>query len=406
MSPRDVTDPASVLAASAGPRAVPVWLLVALTSIAPFTMQVLVPSIPGLAQLPGGGDAALAISLYLVGVAVGQLIYGPLSDRYGRRPTVLVGLSLYLVASAAAVLAPGVGWLVAARVFQAMGACAGMVLARAIIRDIYPREQAASVLGYVTMGMAVAPMLSPIFGAQADAALGWRATMALCLVAGIPLLVVTATQLRETLPEKVSLPGLRGFAGQFGALLGLRDFRFYSITFALSAGMFFAFMAGAPHVAVTGLRLTPTTYAIAFALISIAYAAGNFLAGRLSSRLGTWRMVTLGTALSTLGAIGALAAELALPPHILNLHAPMALVAMGNGMTGPNLIAAAVSVRPQLAGTASGLLGATQMAFGATVTWLVGRWEDGAGVLTAAVMAGIAIAVQALLAFARPPTRA
>jgi DHA1 family bicyclomycin/chloramphenicol resistance-like MFS transporter len=401
MSPRDVaaTD-AAVLRTTP---AVPVWLLVALTAIAPFTMQVLVPSVPGLARQPGGDAAALAISLYLVGVAVGQLIYGPLSDRYGRRPTMLVGLAAYLAASTFAVLAPSVGWLVVARVFQAMGACAGMVLARAIIRDIYPREQAASVLGYVTMGMAVAPMLSPIFGAQADAALGWRATMALCLLAGLPLLAVTAARLRETLPAPAALPGLRGFVRQFGALMVLPAFRFYAVAFALSAGMFFAFMAGAPHVAVTGLGLSPTAYAIAFALISIAYAAGNFLAGRLSRRLGTWRMVQLGTAVSTLGAIAALAAELALPPHILNLHLPMALVAMGNGMTGPNLIAAAVSVRPDLAGTASGLLGALQMAFGAAVTWVVGRWEGGSGVLTAAMMASFALAMQAMLLSRRAP---
>src|SRR3954452_4954799 len=155
-----------------------------MTGLGPFTMQILIPSLPMLAVALAVPYATiqLTLTLYLAGVAVAQLVYGPLSDRFGRKPLLLGGLVLYLAGSIAAALAPSAFWLIAARVAQAVGGCAGLVLGRAMIRDSYAREQAAAVLGYVSTAMAVAPMLSPIIGSLLHQYLGWRATMLACLL--------------------------------------------------------------------------------------------------------------------------------------------------------------------------------------------------------------------------------
>ncbi|MFC7608450.1 MFS transporter [Teichococcus aestuarii] len=159
------------------------WLLTLLMGLGPFSMQILIPSLPllaGIFAVPYA-TAQMTLTVYLVGIALGQLIYGPLSDRYGRRPLLLAGLAIYLLGSLAALLAPTIGWVVVARAAQAAGGCAGMVLTRAIIRDVFPRDQAASKIGFVMMGMTVAPMLAPLLGAELTTAFGWRATMLACV---------------------------------------------------------------------------------------------------------------------------------------------------------------------------------------------------------------------------------
>jgi DHA1 family bicyclomycin/chloramphenicol resistance-like MFS transporter len=366
-----------------------IWLLVAMIGIGPFTMQVLVPSLPAMGRDLGVSTATvqLTVTLYLLGVAAGQLFYGPLSDRFGRRPLLMGGLALYAAASLAAALAGGIGMLVAARVAQALGACAGVVLARAVIRDVWTRDEAASVLGYVTMGMTIAPMLAPLIGALLEASLGWRGSMWACLAAGLPLALLAWLRLPETLPAPQPLPGFFAIGRAFAGLWAVPAFRAYCGVTACSTGVFFAFLGGAPYVVVQGMGYSPVTFALAFASISVLFAAGNFLAGQLSRRLGVLRMLALGTTLTTGGALLAFVALLAAPPHILVFFVPMGVVAIGNGMTNPNAIAGALSVRPQLAGTASSLVGALQMGFGALMTGVVGLVEWGAGFGTSITMA-------------------
>jgi len=357
--------------------------------IGPFTMQVLVPSLPAMGRDLGVNTATLqlTVTLYLLGVAVGQLFYGPLSDRFGRRPLLMGGLALYAVASLAAALAGGIGALVVARVAQALGACAGVVLARAVIRDVWARDEAASVLGYVTMGMTIAPMLAPLLGSVLEEIMGWRGSMWACLAVGLPLALVAWVRLPETLPAPQPLPGLFAIGRAFGALWAVPAFRAYCGVTACATGVFFAFLGGAPYVVVQGMGYSPITFALAFASISVLFAIGNFVAGRLSRRLGVLRMLALGTALTTGGAVLAILALLAFPPHLLVFFVPMGVVAIGNGMTNPNAIAGALSVRPHLAGTASSLIGALQMGFGACLTFIVGWVEFGAGIGTAMTMA-------------------
>ncbi|HZF75289.1 MAG TPA: multidrug effflux MFS transporter [Acetobacteraceae bacterium] len=381
----------------------PIWLLVGMTGLGPFTMQIMVPSLPGIARALEAPVASvqLTVTLYLAAVAAGQLFYGPLSDRFGRRPLLMGGLAVFTVASLAAAAAPSLGWLIAARVAQALGTCAGMVLARAVIRDCWPRDQSASVLGYVTMGMTVAPMVAPILGSLLEEYVGWRASMLACLAFGIPLAAAAFLRLPETLPAPQPLPGLRSIGRAYASLFALPGFRAMVGVTAFSTGVFFAFLGGAPYVVVEGMGHSPSTFAIAFAAMSVLFALGNFLAGRLSARLGVTRMLSIGTGITTLGAVLALAAVVALPPNLLLFFAPMGIVAIGNGITQPNAIAGALSARPELAGTASALAGALQMGFGALMTLLVGLTETGSGIGTTVTMACAGLGTHLALRAAR-----
>jgi DHA1 family bicyclomycin/chloramphenicol resistance-like MFS transporter len=383
----------------------PAWLLVLITGLGPFSLQIIVPAIPGLAAsfaVPAT-TAQLTLTVYLLGVALGQLAYGPLSDRYGRRPMAIAGLVVFLAASVLGTLASSVGGLIAARALQALGACSGMVLARAMIRDCYPRDRSASVMAYVFMGMTVAPMIAPMIGALLDKAFGWRALIAVPGVFGLLLFVAVLARLPETLRRE---PG--AVHGPFGdvitASLGLLRspaFGVYAGCFAASSAVFFAFLGGAPFVVVRGLGLPATAYGIAFAVISVSYAAGNFVTARLAMRLGVRRLLAGGTALTFVAAAAALVMVLALPPSMINIFGPAMLMAFGNGVAQANAMAGAVSVRPQAAGAASGLAGAIQMAAGAAATVAVAALETGSGVATAGLMLGAACLCQVILFFGR-----
>lgn len=391
MSPRDtVTEgPAPPVSAPARPRP-PVWLLVAMIGIGPFTMQVLVPSLPAMGRDLGASTATvqLTVTLYLIAIGVGQLIYGPLSDRFGRRPLLLGGLAVYAAASLAAAAAPGIATVIVARMIQAVGACAGVVLARAVIRDVWPRDEAASVLGYVTMGMTVAPMLAPVAGSLLEQRFGWRAIMLACLAFAVPLALACRARLPETLVAPQSLPTIGAMLGAFRGLWMVPAFRTHAGVVAASTAVFFAFLGGAPYVVVQGMGQSPVVFALAFASISVFFAAGSWMAGRFARRLGVVRLMTIGVAINLAGSALAVAVILALPPHLLGFFVPMGVVALGNGMLQPSAFAGALSAKPQLAGTASAMVGALQMLSGAALTFLVGLVEFGAGLGTTLAMAG------------------
>jgi len=391
------------------PPAPPAWLLVLMTALGPFSMQILVPAIPGLAARFGvaQAEAQLTLTAYLIGVAAGQLLYGPVSDRHGRRPTAIAGLAVFLAASAVAALSGSIGGLVAGRLAQAVGACSGMVLARAIIRDCYPRDRAASVMAFLFMGMTVAPMVAPIIGALFDDWLGWRALLVLPGLAGLVLLVAVLARLPETLRREAGL-GHGGFAAMLATSLGLLRtpaFLVHAGCFAASSAVFFAFVGGAPFVVVEGLGLKPKAYALGFLVLSAAYALGNFVTARLATRLGALRLLSAGTAITFAAALLALFLVGLRPPHLLNLFGPAILMALGNGVAQANAMAAAVSVRPQAAGAASGLAGAIQMSAGALATVAVAAVEQGSGLATAGLMVAAATICQAILWLGRAAAR-
>ena len=348
------------------------------TATGPLALNIFVPSMPGLVEVFDTDYATvqLTLTLYLVAVGVAQLAYGPLSDRFGRRPTLIGGLVVYVVANLMCMAAWSVESLIAGRILQAIGGCAGMVLGRAIVRDVFERDRAASVIALITMAMAVAPALGPAIGGLMDARFGWQASFLIPTVLGVVVLTGAVLSLNETNRYPIPSIDVPAMLRHYGDLLRNRSFTGYAGNTAMSVGAFFSFLAGAPYVMVEVLDRGPEEYGFYFILISIGYISGNFVASRLSARLGVDRMIPLGVAVSFVGAMIGFALVLASVVTPAAVFLPMGLVAIGNGISQPNAIAGAVSVNPRIAGAASGLMGFAQMLGGAVFTVIVGSFQN------------------------------
>lgn len=348
-------------------------ILVAITAVGPMALNIYIPSMPSIQQLFASDYATvqLTLTLYLVATAIAQLLVGPLSDRFGRRPVVLLGMMLFTLASGAALVATSVGQLIVARVLQAIGACTGIALSRAMVRDMHTQDAAAaSQMAYIMMAMVVAPMLAPALGGYLDVLYGWQASFIVLTAVGVLVTVWAWHALHETHFQLRPLPGPAGLIGNYLRLLQVPVFVSYAMTLAFSSGMFFAFLAGAPYIMVNLMERSPSEYGLFFIMISLGYMSGNFIAGRLSQRLGVERMMVLGCSLGVTGAIVLVSFSGVLQP--LALFGPMVLITLSNGLTMPNATAGAVGAKPGMFGTASGLVGFIQLATGALMTIVVG----------------------------------
>ena len=355
-------------------------LLIAITAVGPLSLNILAPAMPGLIGTlgAGAGTVQLTLSLFLLGMAISQLVLGTLSDRFGRRPVMLAGLALTVVASFAALATTSITGLIVARTCQAFGATAGIVIGRAVVRDLYDRDRAASMIGWVTMAMVVAPMIAPLIGGALDTALGWHAIFAFVGLFAAAILVWASFQLPET--RKVATgEGFAHFLAASGSLLTDRAFLGYALVAAFNSAMFFTFIGGAPHVVVTIMHRSSAEYGIWFLVISLAYMAGNFAAGRWSAKYGVDVMIRAGVAVTVAGAAVGIIWVLLDPaggPAVI--MTPQMIIGFASGFMLPNAIAGAVSVRPQAAGAASGIMGFMQMGLGAATSQLIGHLLDGA----------------------------
>lgn len=348
-------------------------LLMAMTAIGPATLNILMPALPALAtQLAAdSGKVQLTVSLYLVSLATAQLLLGPLSDKYGRRPVVLVGLSINALASLAAVAATTIDALIAIRLVQAIGAATGIVLGRTIVRDLYDRDRAAAMIGLVTTAMVIAPMVSPLIGGLLETAFGWEAIFIFIAALSAVVLFWSAAMLPETRPQSFAQSPEK-LHQAWRALLAEPKLHAYVLAGALGSAPFFTFLGGGPHVVVTIMGRSSAEYGLWFAVTSLGYMSGNFIASRLSQRYGVDRMIVGGIAVELIGVLLTVVLVAGLPgagPAVIFL--PQLVISMGNGILLPNAIAGAVSVRPQAAGSAAGLSGFAQMACGAAATQIV-----------------------------------
>lgn len=349
-------------------------MLIIVAAVSPLGINLYLPSMPGMAAALGVDYAAIqfTLSVYLAAVALGQLIIGPISDRYGRRPVLLGGLVLFVIGSGVCMTAPNITVLNVGRVIQALGGCAGITLSRAIVRDMYDRTKAASMIAYVTMGMAVAPMIAPTIGGMLEALHGWRASFAFLAVFGLGTLVTVHYLLHETNPWTGQTTNTGQLVSGYRKLVGIPAFWGFALTAGLTSASFFAFVGGAAYVVINLMGRTPVEYGLYFGLVSVGYMVGNFCSGRFVAKLGPQRMIHLGAMLG-LVAVALMATLYALDDmQPAFIFVPTTLLGMGNGLVLPSCIAGAVSVKPEMAGAASGLAGSMQIGFGAIVAPLVG----------------------------------
>jgi DHA1 family bicyclomycin/chloramphenicol resistance-like MFS transporter len=313
----------------------------------------------------------LAVSLYLFSLAGAQLVVGPLSDRFGRRPVVLCGLALSVSASLAAIAATSIGALIGARIVQAIGASTGIVIGRAIVRDLYDRERAAGMLGLVTTAMVIAPMIAPMIGGLLDTAFGWEAIFLFIAGFAASILLWAALVLPETRPTHVTTT-IAGLWREWRLLLASPKFYAYMSAAALGSAPYFTFLGGGPHVVITLMGRSSAEYGLWFALSSFGFMSGNFTVSRLAQRLSIDAMIVAGIAIEIVGCCATALLFATMPdggPAMVFL--PQVVISYGNGLLLAPSIAGAVSIRPDAAGTASGLTGCGQMLAGASCAQIV-----------------------------------
>ena len=345
--------------------------LILLAGLSALTMNIFLPSLPGMAVYFGVpyGVMQQSVALYLALSAALQILIGPISDRFGRRKVLVGALILFLLATVGTLLATTATTFLIFRMAQAVIA-AGMFRSHPVVRDMVADAEDASMIGYVTMGMSVVAMIGPVIGGVLDDLYGWKANFALLLVLGIGVLGLVWSDLGETATlRRVSLAEQ---VRTYPALFASRRFWGYTLAAAFASGCFFAYLGGAPYVGDKVFGLSSTHVGVLFALTAIGYAAGNFLAGRYSVRIGMNRMILIGTVVTSIGL--ALLAVLTL----LGLSGPTMFfgltifMGLGNGICLPNAKAGRWWVRPGLAGTASGLGGAILIGGGAALAAFAG----------------------------------
>lgn len=345
--------------------------LILMAGLSALTMNIFLPSLPGMAEWFGVpyGLMQQSVALYLALSAGLQILIGPLSDRYGRRKVLLWSVALFLLATVGTLAAPNATVFLICRMAQAVIA-SGMVLSRAIVRDITSDAEAASMIGYVTMGMSLVPMIGPVIGGVLDEQFGWQANFALLLGLGLLVLALCWADLGET--ATLRDVSILGQMRQYPELLTSRRFWGYTAAASFASGCFFAYLGGAPYVGTEVYGLTSSRIGMLFALTAVGYAAGNFLAGRFSVRIGMNRMVLTGTLVTTFGLVLLLALTLAGLSGPVVFFGLTIFMGIGNGISLPNANAGILSVKPELAGTASGLGGALIIGGGAGLASLAG----------------------------------
>ena len=370
----------------------PGWLVLMglLIAIAPLSIDLYLPAFPAIeaALGPSGGQAEYTLASFFIGIAFGQLVYGPLSDRFGRKPPLYFGLALYVVASVGCALADSLAGLAAWRLLQALGGCAGIVIARAVVRDRCHAQEAARAFSMLILVMGLAPILAPVLGGWLNAWLGWRALFWSLVGFGLICLALVHLTMAETRDTRQSAPLTpRRVLADYRALLGTRRFMAHGLTGGLASAGMFAYIAGSPHVLIELYGIPAEHFGWVFGL----NAVGFVLASQLNAR---WlRQVPLATllrralrltALTSL-ALLALAIQGALP--LLWLLAGLFLFMASLGMVNPNANAAALAHHGHLAGTASALLGTLQFGGAALTGAGLGLWGEGGVAALASVMA-------------------
>lgn len=381
----------------------PIWLLVLITLSGTLAMHLFVPALADAAHTFGASRAQMqtTISVYIIGLATGQLVYGPLSDGLGRRRMLLIGLALYACASAAAAVAPSVPTLVAARLLQALGGCAGLALGRAIVRDSAGPQDAVRDLALLNFIMMVGPGLAPIIGSAVTELLGWRFIFVLLTGIGALTLLFTWRLLPQT-NVPTGAVNAAAFVRDYRELLRSRTFMGFAIGGACATTSIYAFLAAAPFVIPARLHRPSHEVGLYLGLLMAGMSIGNVTTRQLIRRVHVERLLVAGNLVSAASAIALLALTLADALTIWNVIGLMCLFTLGAGTASPAALSKALDVEPRLVGSAAGLYGSMQMAVGALCTFAVGLGQDQA-LTSALVLAAAMLCGQAALRVAMAP---
>ncbi len=349
----------------------PLWLLALITLNGTLAMHIFVPALPAAARDLGGAPSAaqMTLSVYVVGLSIGQLTYGPVSDHFGRRPVLMFGMILYTLASLAALAAPSMSWLIAARLFQAVGGCSGLVLGRAIIRDGAVGEMAARRLSLMNLMTMAGPGLSPLMGSALVAVTGWRSIFALVSLLGLAALAL----IWRLLPETGGHGGnVASVLGNYGRLLKSRGFIGYSIGGGCATTSFYAFVGAAPFIFVDQMHRPASEIGLYLAINIIGIWFGSLTASRLIGRIPMGRLMVVGNLITSVSAATFLGFAAFGALSVVSTLASIMMLCFGAGIASPTALAQALSINPKVPGSASGLYGFIQMIIGAICTALAG----------------------------------
>ena len=350
----------------------PLWLLIFVSGLGPISMNGVLPANNAIMQdlLASQGQIQLLLTVYLMCTLLAQPFAGNWADRVGRRPVSIIGLLVFAAGSALAAAAPNIELLLLGRALQGAGSAVCMAIPRTIVRDVYARDKAASVIGYLTTAMMVVPMVGPAICGWITDATSWRWVHALLCVLGLLAALGAYLTQHETRPPRPADHKPVGFISASRTLFATPGFLGYSLLLCGSVGLYFAFLSSAPYIMMNLRGHSASSFGSWFAMVAIGYLTGNLFAGRFSSKMGTTRMLTIGISFAVIGVVGFWALQDV--QHPVGLFGPMMIVALSNGMSIPNVNAAALGVVPQLAGNASGVLGVAYLGMGVLLTLILG----------------------------------
>lgn len=350
----------------------PIWLLALLAISGTLGTHTFMPALPAAAADLGVSKAAiqLTISVYVIGLAVGQLIYGPLADYLGRRPVLLGGLVLYTLAGVAAALAPDVNFLIGARLFQALGACAGLVLGRTMARDIAGPQAAAGRLAVLNVMVSAGPAVAPMIGSVLSLWLDWRAVVATPSALGVVLLVLVHLRVPETGGSGRDI-GVRALAREYGQLIRTPLFLCNAVGAGCATTAIYGFLAAAPFI-FQQMGRTAAESGFWSGTLAVSVACGSFAAQRLLRVLSVARLLIVASLIGALGGLMLLAIALANWLSVAGVMAAMTVFAICNGISSPLSLSRSVGINPRLIGSAAGLHGFVQQGIGAICAALAG----------------------------------
>lgn len=358
------------------------WGFIAFMSVicalSPFAMSFLVPAFPRMAIEFGRpvADIQFLISVFLIGLGAAQPIHGILADRYGRRPVLLAGFIIFILASLASLLTTSWTAIVVCRFFQAVGVSAGTVTSRAIVNDIQPREEAAVTLSYISMAMGIGPIISPIFGGMLDSTFGWRSIFGGCLAAGVIIWIMAFARLPETRP-KSKMGQKRNVLGDWRRLLTDPRFIGYTLLFGFGQGVFFAFLPFAPDYYENVLGHSTQYFVISWIALSLAFIAGSWIGTRLTRRFGMDKAILLASVWLIIAFAIFVVLYFTFGDTGVTVTIGIMLMMLGTGLICPLALAGSVSLDRELAATAAGLSSSIGLMLGGAFTVIGGMFYDG-----------------------------